>query len=265
MQEDIRELGLDDLPFEFPDEDIDHPPIVDNAMQSPRQAEAPAPDMRPAAQRLETLFAHMPGSRYVLFWIIDAASKGIAETSMEAVVASLQEHRASVYSAHSLCTFLEEGGALERVTEDGTPYDEAECAPQKVVEDGVEYIVPGRPPQLFWKTTADGAAFRATDDPAAEVAYMVAADATYAPVIKHIMNRAARGVDGKALAAELDNLELMKEPRMYATTFLKRLEDSGVITWTGEWRLTEAGTKALAAIEHVPALETVMDTEKGAE
>ena len=233
-----------------------YPPIVDNDTPvSPKTTDEVEKQAEPKV--LSDLFAHMPGNRQVLKGIISAATERISESQMADKVQEMQAHRASVYSAHTLCRLLEEYGALERVSEDGTPFDQVENEPKIITEDGIDYIVAGRPAQLYWQASLEGRAYLEADNPLEAIENLVQSEETYASIYKHILSKALKGASGKSLADDIDDLELVQKPRRYVMSFIKKLEDCDAVTWDGAWHTTEVGKEALSRMADVADLSSV--------
>ena len=98
---------------------------------------------RPAEERIDDLLKAMAPRRTVLLGILAACAQPQPASAVKAQVDELQANNFSVYSAANLCSLLEKAGALERVTADGDPADDAEIEPETVVVDGIEYLAQG--------------------------------------------------------------------------------------------------------------------------
>lgn len=239
-----------------PDDEVAHPPIVENDGTVVLAPTGDETDDRPAAERITDLFDHMPGSRAALLTILEACRAIRAEEEVIAEVDAVLRQRHSVYSALGLCGLLERAGALRHVREDGASLDEASLQPEVVIEDGIEYLQPVEPPASYWLTTEAGALYAQADDPASRVREIVDAEGPYASVYKYILETCARGgVSGRELGGVIEALELTQEPRRYATYFIKRLEDAGAIVWDGAWSLSGKVAGSLGWLDAIAPLE----------
>ena len=233
----------------------DHPPIVENVDGPVVLFPNDEPeDMRPAPERIASLFDEMPGRRDVLLALLDSCQVRRSDEGVSDIVADVQRENRSVFSAITLCRMLEKAGALAHVREDGEPFNEDELGYETFVEDGVEYIRAAQPPASFWETTADGTAYLAADDPAQRVRELFGREDDYLPVYKYLLVRCLDGCGVKELEATVDEHPLTQEPRLYVQHFLKQLEDAGALKWDGAWRTTGCGASALAELDSVESI-----------
>lgn len=233
------------------------PQGADNLGAAPASPDASAPrDERPASERIADLFEEMGLRRHTLGQIIELCREPRPAHEVNEQVDALQAHRYSVFSAADLTGLLEEAGALERVTEDGTPYAQVRIEPRTVERDGVEYLEPGQAPAVFWRATADGLASLACDDPLARIEATFEEEPQYLPVYRRVLELCAcdEGCPIGAIGAAVDDDPLLSSPRLFAAHFVERLERCDALAWEGSWRTTDAGLEALAELDGVGEL-----------
>lgn len=154
---------------------------------------------RPAEERIDDLLKAMAPRRTVLLGILAACAQPQPASAVKAQVDELQANNFSVYSAANLCSLLEKAGALERVTADGDPADDAETEPETVVVDGVEYLEACEPVETYWLATAPGIAALEADKPLDRLRALLEEDAAYAPIYQRILNLCAADGDRKSV------------------------------------------------------------------
>lgn len=228
-----------------------HPAIVDNSAPVILPDVEEKPDGRPAPERIESLFRGMPGGREVLLSVIDTCREGASDAQVEEAVVRAQRNNRSVYSAFTLCRLLERAGAIEHLNEDGEPFDEASEEPTEIEEDGAEYLQAAVPPASLWKATQAGIDYADADDPAARTQALLEEEREYLPVYKYLLKACEQGGRTKDLSAKVDGLPLVQKPRKYVQHFLEGLERAGALEWTGSWRTTSTGERALAGLSAV--------------
>lgn len=222
--------------------------------QEPEDAEIePAKPLKPAEERIADLFAAMAPRRKTLLGILAFCEEPMAVEEVNAHIDELQLHNASVYSPASLCELLKDAGALELITADGDIADNLEVEPVVVEEDGVEYLEPGEPLELFWRTTPEGMDAVNQDNPLERTRALLDEDVKYATIYKRILELADTegGVTIKAINQVVDDDPLVKKPRLYAPHFVDKLEKSDAIEWNGAWQTTETGREALQLLSDV--------------
>lgn len=211
-------------------------------------AEAPKKDERPASERIASLLESMKSQRKVFLQTLAFCNEPKAIDEVNAHVAQLQKAAPSVYSPANICAFLEQAGALQRQTEEGTPVSELDLEPKATVIDGVEYLEPTQAPQTFWLRTQAGSDALAADDPAQRLADVIAQEERYTPIYQKIIELCS-GADGASitqLGNALDNDPLLQEPRYYVQRFVNKLEECDAIAWNDAWFATKTGTEFLA-------------------
>jgi hypothetical protein len=214
-----------------------------------------APDDRSAAQRIEDLFAAMATRRRVLLDILEFLDAPQRSDALQQKVEKLQEYNASVYSGYNLSLLLEEAGAIQKVSEDGSQFDEeTEQLPDVVEVDGLPFFKPTDGKQVFWLITAEGRAYLEADDPFGRLAELIAEEPQYQAIYKNLLefcdNEAGRGVE--ELAALIDDDPLVQKPRRYFSYFVKKLEDGNALVWTKKWHTTASGKRGLELLFSEP-------------
>lgn len=201
---------------------------------------------------LAKLMEKMAQRREVLMGIMEYCLDPREVAEVDAHVASLQAHNASVYDGAALCAMLKDAGGLEQVAEpqeaaddEGVPADSAELhVPLVEVEDGVEYLRPAPPTATLWRTTEAGVAYLAGYDPQADLARLIDDDSQYMDIYLRVLDLCAdeAGASTPDLSAAVDKDPLVQSPRLFAQHFTERLEKAGGVAWNGRrWKITEAG------------------------
>lgn len=211
---------------------------------------APKPEGLPAAERIERLFENLATRRRVMLGILAYVEEPRRADALQAKVDELQAHDKSVYNGFGFSQLLEEAGAIERVAEDGSPYDEeAEQAPDIVEIDGVRFYRPTDGKQVFWRATDEGRAYLRADNPEGRMAALFADQARYRPIYRRVLELCAgEGCSRMALEAAVEADPLVQDPRRFCSFFTKGLEDVGALTWDGLWKTTTVGACGLALL-----------------
>ena len=246
----LADSGFDDED----DDDVLLGPSGDAAGNEPHVAPVPEHDPRPARERIIELFEGMQARRKTLMAIITHCEEAKPVFDVVDYIGVLKEHDHSVYSANDFCSLLERAGAIERVGEDGSLYEDVELEPKVVVEDGVEYLEPNTPPPAFWRATSDGLAFAKADSPTAHIQKIFEEESLYLPIYKQILTLCARedGASAREMAKLIDNDPLLKSPRYYSSRFVEKLNLAGALEWGDKvWNITEAGLEALDTLSAV--------------
>ena len=226
---------------------------------------------RRARAALQKLMARMAARREVLLGILDYCREPREVEDVDARVAQLQAHNASVYDGASLCAMLEEAGGLENVapggeeespTEDendnptGSATSETtagatdaaisvaeDSEPVAEVVDGVEYLSPAPRSRTLWRTTVAGAELLASYSPQADIARLLENDGAYIDIYLRVLDLCADegGAATPELSAAVDKDPLVQSPRLFVQHFVERLEKAGAVRWDGRWRITDAG------------------------
>lgn len=228
------------------------PPDPDRVPKMPAVDQAtPEYAARPAEERIRELFNNMNPHRRVLYGVLRALHDPISNDEVGGVVDALRAHKFSVYSTSNICTMLETAGAVCRVLEDGTPYDQFQPEPKIVVEDGVEYWQAVPAPTPFWQITEEGQAQLDSYHPIEKLEATFADEAEYLTLYKRVLTMCATeaGVTMKQMSAAVDSDPLVAtEPRNYFVQhFVEALERGEAVAWNGTaWKITEVGRQALA-------------------
>lgn len=252
--DECNDFGIDTEAY---DDEVSYPPIVENdgpVVLAPPVRESE--DTRPAAVRIADLFESLPGCRGVLLAVIEACGAQQPEQDVMNLVGSLQEKHHSVYSGLAFCKMLEKAGALQHVRKNGDSYDEGSLQPKIVIENGDEYLLPVEPPESFWRSTAEGLAYAAADNPGLRAKAVVDEEPQYASIYKFILERCSEGATpGSALSDVINAHPTTRKPRMDAMHFIKRLEDAGAIVWDGTWTLADKARESLDWLDSIEQLE----------
>jgi len=260
---DIGQAGFD--PFADADldneEDLGHDPDLVPKSPTPKEraeqeARAAALAQKPAAERIEKLFHDMPNRRLVIVALLAYLQEPRTPQEIQAKVDELEEHNRSIYNSASYCTMLQDAGAVTKVNAEGVPFSEGgKKEPETVVIDGVEYYRPTEPPQLFWKTTPDGDAVVAANDPYGRLVQLLDERERLLPIYERILQfcDVVGGKTSKEIAEVVDHDPIvMEKPRLYAPYFTNLLESCEAICWNGSgWQTTEVGRRGLDHIEEL--------------
>lgn len=230
---------------EFLPPDAERVPVIPNAVDRL----SPEYTARPAQERTRELLAHMAPHRQVLLGALRAATSPVSDDSMRNAVEELRAHKFSVYSPSNICTMLEAAGALERVTEDGTPYERYVPQPAIVVVDGEEFFEPTEPPAVYWCITDAGKEALDANDPADRIARQLEREKEFVALYKRVLVLTARdeGATMAQLSGAVDSDPLICEPRRYFVQhFVEALERCECVAWQGAaWKATELGERVL--------------------
>lgn len=228
------------------------PPDPDRVPQMPAVDQAtPEYVARPAEERIRELFNNMNPHRRVLYGVLRALREPVGNDQVGSVIDALRAHKFSVYSTSNICTMLETAGAVRRVLEDGTPYEDFKPEPKIVVEDGVECWQAVPAPMPYWQITEAGQAQLDSYHPIEKLEATFAEEAEYLTLYKRVLTlcTADEGVSMKQMSAAVDSDPLVAtEPRNYFVQhFVEALERGEAVAWNGKaWKITEVGRQALA-------------------
>lgn len=255
------ESNADDIYYE--DFDVDYDPLEDfedveedesqgqvgpHTDAQSRVVYQPKPDNRTPEERIADLFESLAPRRRVLLGILMYLQEQHRTDALQEEVERLQTYDKSVYNGYDFSVLLEEAGAIVKVEEDGSPFDETlEQAPDIVEIDGVRFYKPTDGKQVFWLITDAGRAYLEQDNPFGRLSELLDAEQQYLPIYKRLLE--ACNTDKGALRATLEGLvngdPLVQNPPRYCSFFTKRLEDAGAIVWEGSWKTTDAGRRGL--------------------
>ena len=232
---------------EFLPPDAERIPTIPNAVDRL----APEYSERPAEERTRELLAHMAPHKQVLLGVLARAQDPCSEEAMGQAIGELRQNKFSVYSPSNICTMLEAAGALERTTQDGTPYAQFKPTPRIEVVNGEEYWVPADAPAVYWRTTLAGAGAIEANDPYDRAQRQLAREQEFASLYKRVLTLAAReqGATMAQLSGAVDSDPLICEPRrFFVQHFVEALERCECMAWQGgAWRATEVGLALLGA------------------
>lgn len=225
---------------------------MSNDTQAAQADEAKAAERPNDGAALAKLMEKMAQRREVLMGIMEYCLQAREVAEVDAHVASLQAHNASVYDGAALCAMLKDAGALEQVAQAQTQAGDEGAAPDSPelhqplveVEDGVEYLRPAAPAATLWKTTEAGRAYLAGYNPQADLARLIDDDAQYMDIYLRVLDLCAdeAGAGTPDLSQAVDSDPLVQSPRLFAQHFTERLEKAGAVAWDGRrWKITEAG------------------------
>jgi hypothetical protein len=248
---DVVTSGYDPLAdFDIDEDDIDE---SDGQLGPHTEFQAKAwyaqkSDDRSASQRIEDLFTAWATRRSILLAILQFLDEPRRSDLLDEKVAELQENNISVFSGYNYSLLLCEAGAIKKISEDGSDFDEeAEQLPDIVEIDGSRFYKPTDGKQVFWLITDEGRAYLETDNPFGRLAELIASEQDYRRIYKSLLefcgNEAGRNAE--ELAALIDNDPLVQKPRKYFSSFVKKLEDCGALVWAKTWHTSDLGNKAV--------------------
>lgn len=205
-------------------------------------------DNRTPEERIADLFSSMAPRRRVLLGMLSYLDEPRRADALQEKVDELQRYDLSVFSGYNYSLLLEKAGAIEKVNEDGSAFDEeAEQLPDIVELDGARFYKPTDGKQVFWVITDAGRAYRDSDDPYGRLITLLQKDTRYHEIYRDVLS-ACEDDGGKTitdLSAIVDSNPLSKNPRRHCSYFAKALEDCGALRWEGSWRTTDVGKKGL--------------------
>lgn len=236
---------------EFLPPDAERIPVMEHAVKQDTAEYA----ARPAEERTRELFGQMAIHKDALLAIIDATHAPCSMAEVARRIAASPAKKFSVYAPSTLCTMLETAGALERVTDDGTPYDTQSAQPRIETIDGEDYYVPTNAPQVCWRATTAGLAMLAEQDPSERLHNLFEKEHDLLPIHKRVLTMASeeQGATMAQLSAAVDGNPLIAEPRrFFVQHFVEGLERAGALAWHETvWKTTEIGRDALGALANV--------------
>lgn len=253
--QDLLDEGCDYDPLDEPEEkDADEEAETFGYKGSPEQVKQDASETKPqipAKERIKNLFADMPPYKVWFLTILESCRTAQTAQQIERTVGALESKRQCVYSAASFCTMLEEAGALEKCTADGSPYEEVKPQLAEVEENGKKYLRPVAPPEAMWKTTPEG--LKALDDnnPLSELFRIVDdRESAYASVFLEILGMCDG--DGSSIGQikqQVNSNPVLEYPKKTAQFFMDFLDRNGAIEWNGAWKITDIGRKLQEHLE----------------
>lgn len=202
---------------------------------------------RPAIDRTRELFAYMHPHRMTLLGMLRAAKEPVSTDQMEAALADMPNVKFTVYSAVNLCAMLEKAGALDRVNEDGTSYEDKKPEPEIVVVDGEEYYKPTAPQTVFWVTTDAGRTMVEEDDPVERMRSLLESESELAGIYKQVLLIGRDGATMSVFSEKVDANPLISKPRrFFVQHFVEGLERCEALAWEKkQWKTTDTGEEIL--------------------
>lgn len=201
-------------------------------------------DDRPAAVRIDELFARMKPRRKVLLGVLALCAEPVDVATVHAKVDEMQAAQRSVFDGPALCALLERAGALEQVRDE-------EQGPRVVEVDGVEYLEPAAEVAVRYRTTPAGMAAVEADRPMDRLHAAFEKEAVYKPIYLRILKACGEegGKTAKQLGELVDRDPLLQKPRLWAAHFFNILGECDALSWDRTWQITELGWKAVEELE----------------
>lgn len=247
------DCGYDPLE-EVEEKDADEKAETFGYKGSPDEAAQDAPEkpQLPARERIAQLFDDMPPFKRWFLAILDACKEERTARQVEELVDGFEKKRQCVYSAASFCTMLESAGALQKLTVDGTPYEEVEPQLVEVEEDGRKFLRPTPPPEVVWRTTPEGLEALGDDDPLGELVQIVdGQEQGYEDVFREILGMCdGDGSSINQIKQQVNSNPILEYPKKTAQFFMDYLDRNGAIEWDGAWKITEIGRALLGHLEN---------------
>ncbi len=242
-QDEVEEALFGEEPYTAPTPA--EPPASDQA----EETEEPEPeDDRTPQERTRDLLETMAPRRKTLLGTLAFCEEPQPVEDVNDHIDELQKGNASVYTPIILCSMLEDAGALERVTADGTPIGEEEVEPRTVVVDGVEYLEANDPAETYWQTSEAGHEILEEDRPLERMEALLEENEQYATIYERILKlcNTPEGVTIKTIDDEVDHDPLVQNPRLFAPHFVDQLEGCDALVWNEKtWCITDIGRSAL--------------------
>ena len=249
------DYDIDEFPFDpLADDSFDH--SLDNVLKAegyvgdpsliaPKSVVPPAPELTPV-EKIEELFKKMiPFKRYLLS-ILDFCRETKGFEELDVFVEDLQSHRRTVYSTGEFCMMLEEAEGLEKITEDGTPYEDVPVEPVEVEVDGKVYLEPGEPPTPYWRTTEGGLEVLGEDNPIKVLQEVFEREAQYKSAFVQILELCSgEGSSITVLREKVNANPVLHYPQKAVNYFLDFLDRNAAVEWDGTWKITAIGERVL--------------------
>lgn len=250
-----EELEWEDVEPEFEGSTEFLPPDPDEfAAAAGPTLPADKDDGRPAAERINELFHQMVPRKQIFLDTLRAAAVPISTTDINEVINKLEASNYSVYSPEQQCAMLENAGALQRVNPDGTPYSNEEREPETVIVDGVAYLQPTQPPEVYWLITEAGQDVVDADKPLERFRANVLGDSEFLDAYLCIMEscNTEKGAIITVLDKQVEELPSVcaHTPKFTASHFIDRLRLCNTVVWKRPaWQLTDIGKEALVELK----------------
>ncbi|MBQ9954769.1 MAG: hypothetical protein IJO87_05000 [Eggerthellaceae bacterium] len=248
-EDDGGESNLEDLLDENGVEPEYAPDIASNLSAAPATTVAASKENQPPEKRIAQLMENMGLRSSTLRKIIAYCETPRSAANVNAKADELQANVYSVFTAANLCALLENAGAIKRITEDGTPYEEVVIEPRTVVdENGIEYLEATDAPDVYWISTEPGMEAVEADRPGERTRALLLEDAGYLSVYRRILELCSTdgGASVMALNAAIEQESLVPDRKYTVSHFVELLEDAGAVEWRKPWFTTEAGLEVLS-------------------
>ena len=218
----------------------------------------PPVDDRTPFERIRDLMVDMASCRRLLMSVMGMCREALPVEQVNATIDDYRMNEYTVFSAASITAQLEKAGALERVTAQGEPFEEAEVQPQMVEVDGVEFLEPVEPPVPYWRTTEAGLAILEANNPLERLKKLFEDDAPFLPAYKSILILAnkGKGVNAQQMSAALMDDPLLKNANLLPAHFVQKLDQCDALVWKDGWVTSDIGKQILEQIKDVEAICT---------
>jgi hypothetical protein len=209
---------------------------------------------QPAYMRIATLFENMKHYKKMLLAIMEKCMEPTSEANVLLFIEELSKVDKSTYAPEIILQHLFNAGALKRQTEDGQDYETLDFSPKTVIINGMEFLKPCTPPEIFWKTSKDGEDVVNANKPLENMKAIIIDEPQYRHIYKIVLEQAAseNGATEKSLAPLVNDDPALQKPRMYAPRFIDKLSENSSVAWSERaWRITDTGKAVLAYIEEL--------------
>ena len=206
-----------------------------------------------AEERIQGLLGRAGSRKKILLSAISFCDVPRHASLVNLYIDELQQDNTSVYSASTLCSWLEEVGALEKCSKDGGLLSGEEPELETVFINGVEYLEAGEPEEVYYLATAPGLAAIEADDPSDRLRETLEEDRRYLAIYKRILTMCAAesGASLSDINSAVKDDPLLKKPRISASYFIEKLESCDALTWRKVWFITVVGNGALEQLEDI--------------
>ncbi len=235
------------------DEDLAVPPgyVGDPAELAPKSEVDEKPPETPQ-EKLEHFFEDMLPYKRNFLAVMDYCQEARSTDQVDAFVKTLPTQRNSVFATASLCQMLAKAGALEKINEDGTPYQEEAAEPETVEdEDGNSYLKPATPVMAFWQITEAGSEYLEQDNPLDDLRQIIAEQERYRPIFRDILSicNTDEGLGINDIKDQINDDPILADPPKTAQFFMDYLERNGALVWDKTWKTTDTGKELLAILQ----------------
>ena len=239
--DDIDEEEMDD---DNPYDIVDYPMMRDMPEGMQREAVFSPEHQGGAAEALRALIDHNPARRDVLLAIIDACCGGCLTSEVTRRVDEVQKDNRSVYSAVTLCTMLQNAGALT------FEMPGAACE-REDAETGAEYLEITEEADPAWTSSPEALAVLEEYSGGAQFWDIMERDGAYKEVYQAVLpfvGQKPRSIG--EISALVDTFEVVQSPRRFGGHFVDMLERVGASAWKdGAWTITQLGEDVMPQLE----------------